>query len=145
MSSINKATLLGHLGADVEMRYMPNGDPVATLRVATSETWKDKQSGERREATEWHRVIFFRGLADVAGKYLKKGSRIHLEGKITTRKWQNKDGQDCYTTEIIGSDLLMLDRKPDDNGQGKPNVPQPQPGRTDQAPQKTGEPNDIPF
>ncbi len=108
MSSVNKAIIVGRLGKDPEMRYMPNGDAVANVTVATSESWKDKQSGEKRETTEWHRVVFFRKLAEIAGQYLKKGSQVYIEGKITTRKWQDKDGQERYTTEIVANDMTML-------------------------------------
>lgn len=108
MSSVNKAIILGRLGKDPEMRYMPNGDAVANVTIATSESWKDKQSGEKRETTEWHRVVFFRKLAEIAGQYLKKGSQVYIEGKITTRKWQDKDGQERYTTEIVANDMTML-------------------------------------
>ena len=108
MSSVNKAIILGRLGKDPEMRYLPNGDAVANVTIATSESWKDKQSGDKRETTEWHRVVFFRKLAEIAGQYLKKGSQVYIEGKITTRKWQDKDGQERYTTEIVANDMTML-------------------------------------
>ena len=124
MASINKVLLIGHLGADVEMRYMPNGDAVANLRVATSETWKDKQSGEKRELTEWHRVVFYRRLAEIAGQYLRKGSSVFVEGRIRTRKWQDKDGQDRYTTEIEGGELKLLGKKPEGAG-AAPSAPPP--------------------
>ena len=107
---VNKVILIGNLGADPEVRYMTNGEAVATLSVATSETWKDKDTGENKERTEWHRVVYFRRLAEIAGEYLKKGSKIYVEGKIRTRKWQDQSGQDRYTTEINGDELQMLDR-----------------------------------
>jgi len=113
MASVNKVILVGNLGADPEMRYMPNGDAVANLRIATTESWKDKQSGEKRELTEWHRVVFYRKLAEIVGKYLKKGSQVYLEGRIRTRKWTDKEGQDRYTTEIEANELQMLGRKPE--------------------------------
>lgn len=105
---LNKVTLIGNLGADPEVRYMPAGGAVTTLSVATTRRWKDKQSGERKDATEWHRVIFFNRLAEIAGEYLKKGSQIYLEGRLQTRKWQDKDGHERYTTEIIGENMHML-------------------------------------
>lgn len=108
MASLNKATLIGNLGADPEVRYMTNGDCVCNIRLATTETWKDKASGEQQEATEWHRVTFYRRLGEVAGQYLKKGSQVYIEGKLTTRKWQDKDGQDRYTTEIVANEMKML-------------------------------------
>lgn len=112
MASVNKVILIGNLGADPEIRYMPNGDQVATLRIATTDAWKDKQSGEKREATEWHRVVLFRRLAEIAGQYLKKGSQVYIEGSLKTRKWQDKDGQDRYTTEIVGDVMKMLGGRP---------------------------------
>lgn len=106
---INKVILIGNLGGDPEVRYMPSGGAVTTVNLATSETWKDKQSGEAQEKTEWHRVVFFNRLAEIAGEYLRKGSKIYVEGRLQTRKWQDKNGQDRYTTEIVGNDLQMLD------------------------------------
>ena len=111
MASLNKVILIGHLGADPEMRSLPDGTPVASLRVATTETWKDKTSGERREATEWHRVVFFGRVAEVAAQYLRKGSQVYVEGRLQTRKWQDKEGQDRYTTEIRGDEMKMLGRR----------------------------------
>ncbi|MDP2902084.1 MAG: single-stranded DNA-binding protein [Methylovulum sp.] len=105
---LNKVTLIGNLGADPEARYMPTGGAITTIRLATSRRWKDKQSGERREATEWHRVVFFSPLAEIAGEYLKKGSQVYVEGRLQTRKWQGQDGQDRYTTEIVASEMHML-------------------------------------
>jgi len=107
---INKVILIGNLGADPEVRYMTNGEAVANLSVATSEGWKDKDTGENKERTEWHRVVFYRRLAEIAGEYLKKGSKVYVEGKLRTRKWQDQSGQDRYTTEIYGDELQMLDR-----------------------------------
>lgn len=106
---INKVILIGNLGADPEMRYMPSGGAVANITVATSETWKDKQSGENQERTEWHRVVFFNRLAEIVGEYLRKGSKVFIEGSLRTRKWQDQSGVDRYTTEIVAADMQMLD------------------------------------
>lgn len=111
MPSINKVFLIGNLGADPETRYTASGDAVCNIRLATTENWKDKSSGEKREITEWHRVVFYRKLAEVAGQYLKKGSSVYVEGRIKTRKWQDKDGQDRYTTEIEATEMQMLGGK----------------------------------
>ncbi len=108
MSSVNKVILVGNLGADPEVRYAPTGDAICNLRIATTENWKDKGSGDQREATEWHRVVLYRRLAEIAGQYLKKGSAVFIEGRIRTRKWQDKDGQDRYTTEIEATEMQML-------------------------------------
>lgn len=117
MASVNKAIIIGHLGKDPETRYAPSGDAICNLTVATSEQWKDKATGERKESTEWHRVVFFGKLAEIAQQYLRKGSQVYIEGRIQTRKWQDKDGQDRYTTEIRGDEMKMLGGKPDDGGQ----------------------------
>ena len=106
---INKVILIGNLGSDPEVRYMQSGGAVATLSLATSETWKDKQSGERQERTEWHRVVCFNRLGEIAGEYLRKGSKVYIEGSLRTRKWQDQQGQDKYTTEIVASEMQMLD------------------------------------
>jgi single-strand DNA-binding protein len=108
---VNKVILVGNLGKDPETRYMPNGDQVTNVTIATSETWKDKNSGEQKEATEWHRVVFFRRLAEIAGQYLKKGSQVYIEGRLRTRKWQGQDGQDRYTTEIHADEMKMLGKR----------------------------------
>ncbi len=108
---VNKVILIGNLGRDPEIRYMPNGGAVANLALATSEAWKDKNTGEQQEKTEWHRVVLFRRLAEIAGEYLKKGSKVYIEGKLQTRKWQDNQGQDRYTTEIVGNELQMLDSR----------------------------------
>ncbi len=108
---VNKVILVGNLGADPEVRYMPNGGAVANITVATTESWKDKQSGENQEKTEWHRVVFFARLAEIVGEYLKKGSQIYVEGRLQTRKWQDKSGQDRYTTEIVANEMQMLGSK----------------------------------
>jgi single-strand DNA-binding protein len=116
MSGINKAIVLGNLGKDPEVRFMPGGEAVANLTIATSESWKDKQTGEQKEKTEWHKVSIFGKLAEIAGEYLKKGSKVYIEGSLQTRKWTNQQGQDQYTTEIVlhgfGSKMEMLDSKP---------------------------------
>ena len=108
MASVNKVILVGNLGADPEVRYMTNGDAVANIRLATTESWKDKATGEKREMTEWHRVVFYRKLAEIVGQYLKKGSAVYVEGRIRTRKWQDKEGQERYTTEIEANEMQML-------------------------------------
>lgn len=108
MASVNKVILVGNLGADPETRYMPNGDAVANIRLATTESWKDKASGEKKEITEWHRVVFYRKLAEIVGQYLKKGSALYVEGRIRTRKWTDKEGQERYTTEIEANEMQML-------------------------------------
>jgi single-strand DNA-binding protein len=118
MASVNKVILVGNLGADPETRYMPNGDAVANVRLATTESWKDKATGEKREITEWHRVVFYRKLAEIVGQYLKKGSAVYVEGRIRTRKWQDKEGQERYTTEIEASEMQMLGGRSGGGGGG---------------------------
>jgi single-strand DNA-binding protein len=156
MASVNKVILIGNLGRDPEIRYMPNGDAVCNVNLATTESWNDKASGERREVTEWHRVVLFRKLAEIAGQYLKKGSQAYFEGRLRTRKWQDKDGVDRYTTEIEASEMKMLGRRegggdapmPRDNPDHAPDAGQPSsPART-----QTGDSggfgnfdDDIPF
>lgn len=108
---VNKVILIGHIGADPDLRYMPSGNAATTLSVATNESWKDKQTGERQERTEWHRVVCFNRLGEIAGEYVKKGSKIYIEGSLRTRKWQDQQGTDRYTTEIVASDIQMLDAK----------------------------------
>jgi len=108
---INKVILIGNLGKDPEVRYMPNGQAVANVTLATSESWKDKNTGEQQERTEWHRVVFYRRLGEIAGEYLKKGSKIYVEGKLQTKKWQDNNGNDRYTTEIVANEMQMLDSK----------------------------------
>lgn len=105
---INKVILVGHLGKDPEVRYSPDGGAVANITLATSESWKDKTSGEKQERTEWHRVVFFGRLAEISGEYLKKGAQIYVEGRLQTRKWQDKEGKDRYTTEIVAGEMQML-------------------------------------
>lgn len=111
MASVNKVIIVGNLGADPETRYLPSGEAVTNIRVATTDRWKDKQSGEMKEATEWHRISFFGRLAEVAGEYLKKGSQVYVEGSLRTRKWQDKEGQDRYSTDIRGDVMQMLGRR----------------------------------
>jgi single-strand DNA-binding protein len=127
---LNKVTLIGRLGADPEVRYMPQGGAITTIGLATSRRWKDKVSGERKEATEWHRVVFFNRIAEVAGEYLKKGSQIYVEGRLQTRKWQDKEGHDRYTTEIIGEEMHMLDTRSGGTG----HFPDSQPNMAGQPP-----------
>jgi single-strand DNA-binding protein len=115
---INKVILIGNLGADPETRAMPSGSTVANLRIATSESWRDKQTGEQQERTEWHRVALFGRLAEVAGEYLKKGSQVYIEGSLRTRKWTDKQGQERYSTEIIGNELQMLGGRAGGGGGG---------------------------
>lgn len=112
MAGINKVIIVGHLGNDPEMRSMPNGEAVANISVATSEAWTDKNTGERREVTEWHRIVFYRKLAEICGQYLKKGAQVYIEGRLRTRKWQDQNGQDRYTTEIQGDVMQMLGTRP---------------------------------
>ena len=135
---INKVIIVGNLGQDPEVRFMPNGSAVANFTVATSETWKDKQTGEQKEKTEWHRIVIYQRLAEIAGEYLKKGSKVYLEGRLQTRKWQNQQGQDQYTTEIVANEMQMLDSR----GQGggfQSSAPQQQGGFQQQsAPQQQG-------
>ena len=112
---INKVILLGHLGQDPEVRHMPSGGQVTNIRIATSESWRDKDTGEQKETTEWHRVVFFNKLAEIAGQYLKKGGQVFIEGSLRTRKWQGQDGQDRYSTEIIAGEMQMLGGKQSGN------------------------------
>lgn len=113
---VNKVILVGNVGQDPEMKYMPSGNAVTNISIATSESWKDKQTGQQQERTEWHRVVFFNRLGEIAGEYLRKGSKVYVEGSLRTRKWQGQDGQDRYTTEIVASEMQMLDSRGDSNG-----------------------------
>ncbi|MDI3325192.1 single-stranded DNA-binding protein [Pontibacterium granulatum] len=140
---VNKVILVGNLGGDPEVRYMPSGGAVTNVTIATSESWKDKQSGQQQERTEWHRVVFFNRLAEIAGEYLRKGSQIYIEGSLRTRKWQDNSGQDRYTTEIVASEMQMLGGRGGDSGgyqqQGggyQQQPPQQQGGYQQQAPQQ---------
>jgi len=146
---INKVIIVGNVGGDPETRYMPSGSAVTNLTIATNESWKDKQTGEQKERTEWHRVAMFNRLAEIAAEYLRKGSQVYIEGKLRTRKWQDKSGQDRYTTEIIADEMQMLGGRGGSGGgqqgggqqgggqQGGGNAP-PQPGPDDFD-------DDIPF
>lgn len=111
MAGVNKVIIVGNLGNDPEIRTMPNGEAVANISVATSESWLDKNTNERREVTEWHRIVFYRRQAEIVGEYLRKGSKVYVEGRLRTRKWQDQNGQDRYTTEIQGDVLQMLDSR----------------------------------
>jgi len=121
---VNKVILVGNLGNDPETRAFPSGDMVTNITLATSETWKDKQTGQPQERTEWHRVVFHRRLAEIAGEYLHKGSKVYIEGSLKTRKWQGKDGQDRYTTEIVAREMQMLDSRASGQGGGQSNYNQ---------------------
>lgn len=120
---INKVILIGNLGNDPECKHMPSGNAVTNITVATSETWKDKQAGQPQERTEWHKVVFFNRLAEVAGEYLKKGSKVYIEGALRTHKWQDKSGQDKYTTQIVASEMQMLDSRGGGEGGQQAGVP----------------------
>lgn len=120
MAGINKVIIVGNLGNDPEIRTMPNGEQVANITVATSESWKDKNTGERKETVEWHRIVLYRRLAEIAGQYLTKGSQVYIEGRLKTRKWQDNNGQDRYTTEIQGDNLQMLGGRNQDAAQNQP-------------------------
>ncbi|WP_435235630.1 single-stranded DNA-binding protein [Psychromonas sp. PT13] len=126
--SVNKVVLVGNLGKDPEMRYMPNGGAVANLTLATTESWKDKQTGERKDKTEWHRLTVFNRLGEMCGEYLKKGAKIYAEGKLQTRKWQGQDGQDRYTTEVVVSEIQMLDARNQAQAPGQYGSSPQQPG-----------------
>src|SRR4029077_6224516 len=126
MASVNEVIIIGNLGADPETKYLPSGDAVTNIRVATTDTWKDKASGEKKEATEWHRIAFFGRLAEIAGEYLKKGSQVYVEGSLRTRKWQDKDGQDRYSTEIRADVMQMLGRR-EGGGEARPMPERSQP------------------
>ena len=142
MAGINKVIIVGNLGNDPEIRTMPNGDAVAKISVATSESWNDKNTGERREVTEWHRIVFYRRQAEVAGEYLRKGSKVYVEGRLKTRKWQDQNGQDRYTTEIQGDVLQMLDSRQSGDNQDKSSAR----GKPRQPAENAGDFNDdIPF
>jgi len=143
---VNKVILVGNLGRDPEVRYMPSGNAVANVTLATTESWKDKQTGEKQERTEWHNVVFYSRLAEIAGEYLKKGSQVYVEGSLRTRKWQDKNGNDRYTTEIIASDMQMLGGRGGSAGYGAADAAPP---TTEPAPAAAGAAgdfdDDIPF
>ena len=154
MASLNKAILIGNLGQDPEVRYAPSGDAISNVSVATSESWKDKTSGEKRESVEWHRVVFFGKLAEIAGQYLKKGSQVYVEGRIQTRKGQDKDGQDRYTTEIRADTMKMLGGKAEGGEAPRQSAPQQRQDPQRSAPSRQPAPaaggfavfsDDIPF
>lgn len=160
---INKVILVGNLGNDPETRFMPSGGAVTNVSLATSETWKDKQTGQPQERTEWHRVVFFNRLAEIAGEYLKKGSKVYVEGSLRTRKWQDQSGADRYTTEIVAAEMQMLDSRGDgmNSGMGggysqadnsgysapaRPQAPQRAPASPSQPPSDFPDfDDDIPF
>jgi single-strand DNA-binding protein len=131
---INKVILVGNLGADPETRYMPSGKPVTNIRIATSEGWTDKQSGDKQERTEWHRVVLFEKLAEIAAEYLRKGSQVYIEGSLRTRKWQDKEGKDQYSTEIVAREMQMLGGRGAGGGMGGGSEP-----RTESRPGGGGE------
>ena len=145
---VNKVILIGNIGKDPEMRFTPNGVAVANLTIATSESWKDKTSGENVERTEWHRVVMFQRLAEIAGEYLRKGSKIYVEGRLQTRKWQDKTtGQDRYTTEIVGDSMQMLDSKGSGATNNAPSAEKSSTSRpaTESAPALETFDDDVPF
>jgi single-strand DNA-binding protein len=146
---VNKVILIGNLGQDPEMRSFANGDAVCNIRLATSESWKDRNTGEQQERTEWHTVVAFRRLAEIMGQYLKKGSKVYIEGKLRTRKWQDQQGQDRYTTEIVADEMQMLDSRGGGSGDYAPSqrAPQSRPQAQPQpaAPVDSGFEDDIPF
>ena len=139
---INKVILVGNLGQDPETRYLPSGNAVTNINVATTDSWKDRQTGQQQERTEWHRVVMFNKLGEIAGQYLKKGSKVYIEGSLRTRKWQGQDGQDRYTTEIVASEMQMLDSRGGGGGgdynQSQDNWNQDRPSQASSQPQQTG-------
>lgn len=148
MSGVNKAIIIGNLGQTPEMKYLTNGDAVCNISIATSESWKDKNTGEKQERTEWHRVVMFRRLAEIAGQYLKKGSKVYVEGKLQTRKWEDQKGIERYTTEIVASQLQMLDSRGGDQQQQNTFLPGNTTTSNDVVPASNGGEgfdDDIPF
>ena len=146
---VNKVIIIGNIGADPEVRYMPSGNAVANLRVATSESWKDRQTGETQERTEWHRIVLYSRLGEIAGEYLRKGSKVYIEGSLRNNKWQDQNGNDRYTTEIIGTNMQMLDSRGASSAIGSAQEPAP---RSQPIPPKKPEyvvendfSDDIPF
>lgn len=127
MAGVNRVIIIGHLGNDPEIRTMPSGEQVANITVATSESWTDKNTGEKKTQTEWHRIVLYRRLAEITGQYLAKGSQVYIEGRLKTRKWQDTNGQDRYTTEIQGDNLQMLDGRQDEPKQAKASKSKPEP------------------
>lgn len=147
---VNKVILVGNLGRDPEVRYSPSGAAIANVTIATSEGWKDKQTGEMQERTEWHRVVFFSRLAEIAGEYLRKGSQIYIEGRLQTRKWQDKEGQDRYTTEVVANEMQMLGGRSAGSGQASDtssqfNQSKPEPASKPAANDFDDFDDDIPF
>ncbi|MCK4870502.1 MAG: single-stranded DNA-binding protein [Gammaproteobacteria bacterium] len=149
---VNKVILVGNLGNDPEIRYTPSGSAVANVSVATSESWRDKSSGEMQDRTEWHRVVFFNRLAEIVGEYLHKGSKVYIEGTLRTRKWQDKSGMDRYTTEIIASEMHILDSRsgggnnhPEHRQQNNAPAQAPAQGSNKSAPADNDFDDDIPF
>ncbi len=154
MSSVNKVIIVGNLGKDPEVRYLPSGEQICNITLATSERYKDKASGEYKENTEWHRVVFFGKLAEICGQYLQKGKKIYVDGRIRTNKWQDKEGNERYTTEIIGSEMKMLSGKDDSGRREAPEAPgtmaEADKKKAATASAKTGSPfddmdDDVPF
>jgi len=163
MASVNKVILIGNLGQDPEVKYMPSGGAVANISIATTENWKDKATGEKKEKTEWHRVVFFNRLAEIVGEYLRKGSSVYIEGQLRTRKWQDQSGADRYSTEIVAREMTMLGGKSggsgdfnapaqSQGGQQQGGAPEQGGGAPQQAPQQSAAPqnfdnfdDDIPF
>lgn len=154
---VNKVILVGNLGKDPEVRYMPSGGAAANITIATTDSWKDKQTGEKQERTEWHNVVFFNRLAEVVGEYLKKGAQVYVEGSLRTRKWQDKNGNDRYTTEIVATEMQMLGGRGGGSGsfggdapapaqpQSAPSQPQSAPASPAATPAAEGFDDDIPF
>ncbi len=153
MASVNKVILVGNLGRDPETRYNPEGGAICNVSIATTDRWKDKSSGEQQERTEWHRVVFFNRVAEIAGEYLKKGSAVYIEGALRTRKWQDKEGQERYTTEIVADRLQMLGSKPSREGEEPEQRREPATAGADSRPAAAKKPagkfddmdDDIPF
>jgi single-strand DNA-binding protein len=155
MASVNKVIILGNVGQDPEPRYQPSGSAIVNLRIATTRNWKDKQTGEKREQTEWHTVVFFDRLAEIAAEYLRKGSPVYVEGRLQTRKWQEKDtGKDRYSTEIVATEMQLLGSRADRTGGGADTrgesrgEPRQAPAGTSRAPAGSGDDqfdDDIPF
>jgi single-strand DNA-binding protein len=142
---VNKVILIGNLGQDPEVRYMPNGGAVCNISLATSESWTDKSTGEKQEKSEWHRVVAFRKLAEIMGQYLTKGAKVYIEGKLQTRKWQDNNGNDRYTTEIIADQMQMLDGQRNNQSGGQQQQPRQQPQQQETQQQGGFEDDSIPF
>jgi single-strand DNA-binding protein len=146
MASVNKVMLIGNLGKDPEVRATQDGESVTSITLATTESWKDRSSGEKKESTEWHRIVFFRKLAEIAGQYLKKGSQVYIEGSLKTRKWKDQSGQDRYTTEIVASEMTMLGSKTNATAYSKPTTaPITTAGKTMPAKPESVFDDDFPF